>query len=106
MAGKPGRSGGARVGCGRKKKEPPKMQLESSGSTLEQDDPKRFLLTAMNDVSLDARLRIDAAKALMPFIYVKKGEGGKKEQKEEAAKNAGRGKFKPTTAPRLVVNNK
>jgi phage terminase small subunit len=105
MAGKPGKSGGARVGCGRKKKEPVKIQNIKPDSELEQDDPKEFLLLAMNDSTLDARLRIDAAKSLMPFMYVKKGEGGKKDEKQEAAKKAGAGKFSPAAPPRLVVNN-
>ncbi len=56
-------------------------------------DPRAFLLAAMNDVKLEPKLRIDAAKALMPFEFAKKGEGGKKEQQADAAKQAGAGRF-------------
>lgn len=56
-------------------------------------DPRAFLLAAMNDALLEPKLRIDAAKALMPFEFAKKGEGGKKEQQADAAKLAGAGRF-------------
>lgn len=56
-------------------------------------DPRAFLLAAMNDAELEPKLRIDAAKALMPFEFAKKGESGKKEQQADAAKQAGAGRF-------------
>lgn len=56
-------------------------------------DPRAFLLAAMNDNMLEPKLRIDAAKALMPYEFAKKGEGGKKEQQADAAKQAGAGRF-------------
>ena len=62
-------------------------------------DPKAFLIATMNDYDADAKLRVDAAKALMPFIHPRKGEGGKKEEKEDAAKKAGRGKFGAAPPP-------
>lgn len=34
---------------------------------LQQSDPRRFLLDVMNDASLDMALRIEAAKALLPY---------------------------------------
>ena len=54
------------------------------------DDPKAFLTRAMTDETLDAKLRLDAAKALMPYVHQKVGEQalGKKEQREQAAKTA------------------
>ncbi|AIO66964.1 hypothetical protein DM82_1134 [Burkholderia oklahomensis] len=66
-------------------------------------DPKAFLLAAMNDSRTEPKLRIDAAKALMPFVHKKLGEGGKKEQSAEAAKKAA-GRFAPAAPPRLVAN--
>jgi phage terminase small subunit len=69
-------------------------------------DPKAFLLAAMNDTELEPKLRIDAAKALMPFVHTKRGEGGKKEQAAENAKNAASGRFAPKVPPKLVVSNK
>jgi phage terminase small subunit len=56
-------------------------------------DPESFLTTAMNDDALEMRMRVDAAKALMPYKHPKLGEGGKKEQKQEAAEKAATGKF-------------
>lgn len=68
----------------------PKFDLSQA---LAHKDPRAFLLAAMNDTELEPKLRIDAAKALMPFEFAKKGEGGKKEQQAEAAKQAGAGRF-------------
>jgi len=62
-------------------------------------DPKEFLLATMNDFETDSKLRVDAAKALMPFIHPRKGEGGKKEEKENAAKSASKGKFGASPPP-------
>ena len=39
------------------------------------EDPRRFLLNVMNDESLALSLRIDAAKALMPYMHQYKGPG-------------------------------
>jgi len=70
---------------------------------LQHADPKTFLLAAMNDVALDAKFRIDAAKALMPFVHGKVGDQGKKEARADAAKQAGKGKFATTRVPLRAV---
>lgn len=70
------------------------------------DDPLQWLLSAMKNPALDDKLRIDAAKALLPFMHSKKGEGGKKEEKLDAAKKAGKGRFAAAAAPKLIVNNR
>lgn len=67
-------------------------------------DPRAFLLAAMNDVLLEPKLRIDAAKALMPFEFAKKGEGGKKEQQADAAKKVA-SRFTPAAPPKLAAAN-
>ncbi|KVT81393.1 terminase [Burkholderia ubonensis] len=72
-------------------------------SVLTFADPKAFLLAAMNDQETEPKLRIDAAKALMPFMHKKLGEGGKKEQSAEAAKKVA-SRFAPSAPPRLVAN--
>jgi phage terminase small subunit len=69
-------------------------------------DPKAFLIAAMNDGRTEPKLRVDAAKALMPFVHAKVGEAGKKDAKADAAKKAGAGKFAATAPPKLVVNNR
>lgn len=68
-------------------------------------DPKHFLMAAMNDGELDDKLRIDAAKALMPFVHGKIGDAGKKDQRQDAAKKVAGGKFAAAAPPRLVANN-
>ena len=65
-------------------------------------DPKDFLVALMNDTAEDVKLRLDAAKALMPFTHQKKGEGGKKEQRNEEAKKVA-GRFAPSAPPRLAA---
>jgi len=59
----------------KKAREPASDQSDSNqaptfdlSKALQHQDPKNFLLAAMNDVGLDPKQRIDAAKALMPFL--------------------------------------
>ncbi|MEH3087707.1 MAG: terminase small subunit [Xylophilus ampelinus] len=103
MAGAKGRSGGARPGAGRPPKEPAKLDLtEVMSKALLHTDPKAFLMAVMNDPATEAKLRVDAAKSLMPFVHKKLGEGGKKDQAlEEAEKVASR--FAPAAPPKLVA---
>ena len=103
MAGVKGKSGGARPntggsrpGAGRKKKETPVVEFSANG------DPKVFLVELMNDPAVDVRMRVDAAKALMPFVHQKLGEGGKKEERQEAAKKVA-GRFSQASPPKLVA---
>lgn len=56
-------------------------------------DPVEFLTKVMNEPAADLRLRIDAAKAMLPFKHKKLGEGGKKDEKDAAAKKAATGRF-------------
>ncbi|WP_213761966.1 terminase small subunit [Caballeronia sp. dw_19] len=68
-------------------------------------DPKAFLIAAMNDGRTEPKLRVDAAKALMPFVHAKVGETGKKDAKGAAAEKAAN-KFASLATPKLVVNNR
>jgi phage terminase small subunit len=97
MAGQPGKSGGARPGAGRKPKEPAILKLAAT-----YDDPEKFLRAVMNDSGSEAKLRVDAAKALMPFTHQKLGEGGKKERQADAAKKVA-GRFSASVPPKLVA---
>lgn len=108
MAGVKGRSGGARPnsggarpGAGRKPKEPPILALAATF-----DDPEKFLRAVMNDSGTEAKLRVDAAKALMPYKHQKLGEGGKKDAKHDAAKTAAAGKFGAAPPPLKLVGAK
>lgn len=71
------------------------------GKALAHRDPKDFLLAVMNDLGSEPKLRVDAAKALMPFVHQRKGEGGKKEQAKEKASQVGQGRFGPRPPPAL-----
>lgn len=62
-------------------------------SLLHHSDPKAFLKAVMNEPMVDIKQRVDAAKSLMPFEHKKLGEGGKKDEKEAAAKKAATGRF-------------
>lgn len=83
---------------------PPKGDEPAGGPRdLAYTDPKQFLMDQMNDTELEMRMRIDAAKALMPFDHQKLGEGGKKEQRLGNAKAISQGRFAvPLPPPRLV----
>jgi len=80
--------------------QPPPAPTFDINAALMHSDPKAFLLAAMNDGALEAKLRIDAAKALMPFTHTKLGEGGKKHQKNEEAKKVA-GRFGAAAPPAL-----
>lgn len=70
---------------------------------LRHSDPKDFLLAVMNDFGSEAKLRVDAAKALMPFMHQRKGDAGKKQDKQDAAKQAGTGRFGSGAPPLRAV---
>jgi len=57
---------------------------------------------------LESKDRRDrAAAVLLPFLHEKAGaKGGKKEEREDAAKKAASGKFAVPSAPRLVQGGK
>lgn len=69
------------------------------------DDPIEYLKAVMNGIEPDQPERRDAAKAMLPYIHPRKGEGGKKDAKLGAAK-AAHSKFSGMAPPKLVVNNK
>lgn len=70
-----------------------KQQAKEAGQTFDigslskmYADPADFLKAVMNDVSEDVKLRVDAAKVLMPYTHAKPGEKGKKEERNDRAK--------------------
>ncbi len=93
-------SGGARPGAGRPRKPAKLNDSDLLTKALEHGHPKAFLLAVMADAGYDARVRVDAAKALLPYTHARKGEAGKKEERQEAAGKAIGGKFAPAAAPR------
>jgi len=61
-------------------------------------DPREFLKAVMNDPEEEMKLRVEAAKTLMPFTHGKVADQGKKAAKDEAAKKAA-GRFSPPPPP-------
>lgn len=103
MAGVKGRSGGARPGAGRPRKQPveiaPEVAQVDHGEPL---DPRPTLeLIALGHMEVSAQ-QMKALLALLPYTNTKKGEGGKKEQRQDEAKKVA-GRFAPAAAPRLVA---
>ena len=72
-------------------------------NALRHSDPKDFLLAVMNDFGSEPKLRVDAAKALMPFLHPRKGESGKKDSAKEAAEHASKGRFGVRQPPKLTA---
>ena len=106
MAGKPGKSGGARPGAGRKPAETVLLSIPVPiTENLAHKDPKVFLMALMNDLEADIKIRADAAKSLLPFMHAKV-EAGVKDAKAEAAKKAGAGKFGAAAPPLRIVNGR
>lgn len=62
-------------------------------------DPKDFLKALMNDHGEDMKLRLDAAKVLMPFTHARKGEASKKSAREQAVDKASSGRFAIPASP-------
>lgn len=63
-------------------------------------DPRTVLVAIMNDASEEPKLRLEAAKALMPFTHGKIADQGKKDaQKAAANKVAAGGRFNPPPPP-------
>ncbi|MDD1150394.1 terminase small subunit [Pseudomonas sp. TNT2022 ID357] len=69
-------------------------------------DPLQFLKAVMNDGGEDMKLRVEAAKTMMPYVHGKIADQGKKESKKAAANSASKGRFGPSPPPKLVVDNR
>ena len=54
---------------------------------------------------VDLALRVKAAGLAAQYRHSKKGEGGTKAEKKDAAAKAGNGAFAPSAPPRLAVDN-
>lgn len=65
--------------------------------------PLEYALHVMNDPREPKERRDRLAVAAMPFVHVKKGEGGKREKAVDDANKAGTGKFATIAAPLRAV---
>lgn len=66
-------------------------------------DAEAFLAGVMGNEDVDLRIRMDAAKSLLPFQKKKAGDIGVKEERKEAAKEVSKGRFAPSAPPKLVA---
>lgn len=122
-------AGGARPGAGRKKKpSAPKksanealsavevgLDAQAHGGKLKRSKARtaeiseRDMLTLLKDIALGRvpanNIQVRAAIAAVQYTHIKKGEGGKKDAKNDAAEKVA-GRFGPRQPPRLVVNNR
>lgn len=104
MAGVKGRSGGARVGAGRKKN-PENAGAEYAPSTAGMT-PLEALETFMNDPAMPAALRLKAAGLAAPFRHKKMGEGKVDTKPAADAAGAGSSKYAARTGPRGAATTK
>ena len=88
---------------GKVKPESPENEQPEELSLTETDDPRAFLTELMNADGADLRMRLEAAKTLMPYVHGKVADQGKKEQKAEAAKQVGKGRYSQGKPPLSVV---
>ncbi len=97
MAGVKGMKGGGgkRPGAGR----PPNPPITTAA---EGGEAEAFLRELIADKNADARLRLEAAKALIAYQKPKMGEQGKKDAKKDAA-HAASARFSIPLAPRLTL---
>lgn len=67
--------------------------------------PLEYMLRVMNDPKEDPAVRRQMAAAAAPYCHPRKGEAGtgKKEEKSDRAKEAGRGRFAPSKIPLSLV---
>ena len=87
--------GGKRPGAGR-----PKKQMT----------PLEYLLGVINNSKANAERRDKIAQVLLPYVHPKvysgAGAAGKKENQDEKAKSASKGRFKARPTPDLKVIGK
>lgn len=113
MAEEKEKHGGARPNSGGTRENSGPKKSVTLIDIPETDDPEEFLASVMNDQKIDAKLRMDAARSLMPYrkkrtaAAVSSKGPGKKEERQARADEVAGGRFKPSVPPRLqVVNEK
>lgn len=73
------------------------------------ETPLAYMLSVMNDPSMDEARRDKMAVAAAPFVHPRMADNrfGKRDGEKEAASRAGKtGRFAPPDAPKLVVDNR
>lgn len=95
MSGVKGRSGGARLGAGRKPKPRPEPVPQ------DETDMLKFLQNVARGLTEATPLQVRAAIAAVQYTHTKRGDGGKKDEQAERAEKAA-GRFATAAPPRLV----
>jgi len=107
MAGKPGRSGGARPNSGPKRKPPAQVSQSDRTGTADADaQPLEFLRQVMLGLIDPSPSQLKAAIAAAQYCHPKKGVGGSRADREKSAEEVAAGRFSPSAPPRLVAVNK
>lgn len=109
MSGVKGRSGGKRVGAGRKAKAAVRIALPAAQKPIVavQSHAGDDVLDALKLIALgqlDANaVQVAAAKGYLSFVRARPGDAGKKEQRQSAAKSVVAGRFAPSAPPKLKI---
>ena len=92
---------------GAKKKKKTKKDIPEDikqDAKAENLSPLEYMLKVMNDPLIDESRRDRMSIAAAPFVHDRAGAGmGKKDEKDGKAKKAGKGKFAPSSPPKLKV---
>jgi hypothetical protein len=80
--------------------------IENDKKIAKKLTPLEFALQVMNDETQEDARRDRMAIAALPFMHMKKGDGGKKESEKDNAHAAVKGKFNPSAPPKLAVVGK
>lgn len=74
-------------------------RVSATAVILDMNDPLNYIRSVWQDEGEDPRIRLDAAKAALPYVHGKVAEKGKKETKADEAKQAtSSGKFATLSA--------
>ena len=78
------------------------MRKEAEPSVSSHSDPLDFLRAVWRGELDASATQVRAAASALPFIHKKLGEGGKKEQRQDAAEKVA-SRFAPAAPPRLAA---
>lgn len=90
-----------------------KLEAQPHGGALKRskehpvEQEEQDMLTLLQNIALGKTaanaIQVKAAVAAVQYTHAKKGEGGKKEERQKAAEKVG-GRFAPTAPPRARMN--
>ena len=92
------------VGVSELSADPPRLSRQDVDGEAKKEGktPLEYMLDVMNDPGADEKLRAQMANWAAPYIHPKASvKTGKKEEREERAKQAGTGRFSASAPPKL-----